>query len=139
MEMQEMYKQWPWFREIIDLLSLILSKTDYSISQNYDDILVDKTPDLLALGDEVREKLVETRQMVLEVSGSKEYGGPHVQLLRASSKLRNPYVDSINCVQAELLKELRNMSEEESEIRRIRQDALVVSIKGIAQGMKNSG
>lgn len=134
-----MYKQWPWFREIIDLLSLILSKTDYSISQNYDDILVDKTPDLLALGDEVREKLVETRQMVLEVSGSKEYGGPHVQLLRASSKLRNPYVDSINCVQAELLKELRNMSEEESEIRRIRQDALVVSIKGIAQGMKNSG
>ena len=134
-----MYKQWPWFREIIDLLSLILSKTDYSISQNYDDILVDKTPDLLALGDEVREKLVETRQMVLEVSGSKGYGGPHVQLLRASSKLRNPYVDSINCVQAELLKELRNMSEEESEIRRIRQDALVVSIKGIAQGMKNSG
>ena len=134
-----MYKHWPWFREIIDLLSLILSKTDYSISKNYDNLLVDKTADLIALGDEVREKLVETRQMVLDVSGSKEYGGPHVQLLRASSKLRNPYVDSINCVQAELLKELRTMSEEESEIRRIRQDALVVSIKGIAQGMKNSG
>ena len=137
--MREMYKHWPWFREIIDLLSLILSKTDYSISKNYDNLLVDKTADLIALGDEVREKLVETRQMVLDVSGSKEYGGPHVQLLRASSKLRNPYVDSINCVQAELLKELRTMSEEESEIRRIRQDALVVSIKGIAQGMKNSG
>jgi phosphoenolpyruvate carboxylase len=138
-ELKEMYEQWPWFREIIDLLAMILSKTDYSISENYDDLLVDKTKELIALGNEVRDKLVETRQAVLDVSGSTEYGGPHVQLLRLSSKIRNPYVDSINCVQAELLKELRAMEDKDSDIKKIRQDALVVSINGIAQGMKNSG
>ena len=134
-----MYQQWPWFREIIDLISMILSKTDYSISKNYDDLLVDKTDDLIALGNEVREKLVETRTAVLEVSGSKEFAGPHIALTRATSKLRNPFVDSINCVQAELLKEFRQMGDEESEIKKIRKDAIVVSINGVAQGMKNSG
>ena len=127
------------FREIIDLLAMILSKTDYSISENYDQLLVDKTKELIAIGKEVREKLVETRQAILDVSGSTEYGGPHVQLLRVSSKIRNPYVDSINCVQAELLKELRSMGDKDSDIKQIRKDALVVSINGIAQGMKNSG
>ena len=106
-ELKEMYKSWPWFREIIDLLAMILSKTDFSISQNYDALLVDKTPELIAIGNELREKLVETRQAVLDVSGSKAFAGPHIQLLRGTSEIRNPYVDSINCVQAELLKELR--------------------------------
>lgn len=137
-ELKDMYKNWPWFREIIDLLSMILSKTDFSISKNYDDLLVDKTDDLIALGNEVREKLVETRTSVLTVSGSKDFAGPHVQLLRATSKIRNPFLDPINCVQAELLKELRNM-EGYSEIRQIREDALVMSINGISQGMRNSG
>jgi len=138
-QLQEMYKSWPWFHEIIDLISMILSKTDFSISENYDKVLVSKDKDSLNLGNEVREKLVETRQAILDVSESLEYGGAHVQLLRTSSRIRNPYVDAINCLQVELLKELRNMPNEESEVKRVRQDALIVSIKGIARGLGNSG
>ena len=134
-----MYEKWPWFKEIIDLISMILSKTDYSISKNYDDLLVDKTDELLALGNEVREKLVETRSSILEVSGSKEFAGPHIAFMRATSILRNPYVDSINCVQAELLKEYRQMGDTDNEIKKVREDAIVVSVNGIAQGMRNSG
>jgi len=133
------------FREIISLISMLLSKTDFSITKNYDDLLVD--PDLMSLGNEVRNKLVETRQAVIDVSGAKDISGPHIQLMRASSIIRNPYVDSINVVQAEILKVLRNMPEDDSPdltpelkaIKSIRNDALLLSIKGIAQGMKNSG
>ncbi|KAL3802405.1 hypothetical protein HJC23_007230 [Cyclotella cryptica] len=143
--LREMYEEWPWFREIISLISMLLSKTDFSITKNYDDLLVD--PDLMSLGNEVRNKLVETRQAVIDVSGAKDISGPHVQLMRASSIIRNPYVDSINVVQAEILKVLRNMPEDDSPdltpelkaIKSIRNDALLLSIKGIAQGMKNSG
>jgi phosphoenolpyruvate carboxylase len=138
-ELREMYLNWPWFREIVDLVAMILSKTDYSISENYENLLVTKTDNLVQLGREIRSRLVQTRMAVLEVTGSKDFGGPHVQLLRASSKIRHPYVDSINCVQAELLKELRNMGDEDSEIKNIRKDALIVSINGIACGMRNSG
>jgi len=138
-ELTDMYKEWPWFREIIDLISMILSKTDFSISENYDKQLVSKTKDHVNLGKEVRTKLVETRQAILDVSGSHEYGGPHIQLLRTSTKIRNPYVDAINCLQVELLKELRQMGSEESEIKTVRKDALIVSINGIARGLGNSG
>jgi len=140
-----MYEHWPWFRENIDLIAMILSKTDFSISKNYDEILVEKTPELVSIGNECRAKLVQTRQAIIDVSGSKEFAGPHIQLLRASSKIRNPYVDPINCVQAELLREYRNMGEDETltpemkEIKNVRRDALLVSIQGIAQGMRNSG
>jgi len=140
-----MYEEWPWFREIISLISMLISKTDFSITKNYDDLLVE--PSLMSLGDEVRQKLVETRQAVIDVSGATEISGPHIQLMRASSTIRNPYVDSINLVQAEILKVLRSMPEDDSpeltpelkEIKNLRNDALLLSIKGIAQGMRNSG
>ena len=170
--LREMYQEWPWFREIISLISMLISKTDFSITKvtfcqsstarttneiltlstfrldllkNYDELLVD--PQLMSLGDEMRDKLVETRQAVIDVSGAKEISGPHVQLMRASSTIRNPYVDSINVVQAEILKVLRSMPDDNSpdltpelkNIKDIRTDALLLSIKGIAQGMKNSG
>ena len=144
--LREMYEEWPWFREIVSLISMLVSKTDFSITKNYDDLLVE--PGLMSLGDEVRNKLVETRQAVIDVSGSSAgVSGPHVQLMRASSTIRNPYVDSINVVQAELLKVLRSMPEDDSpgltpelkKIKSIRVDALLLSIKGIAEGMKNSG
>jgi phosphoenolpyruvate carboxylase len=144
-QMKNMYNEWPWFRENIDLIAMILSKTDFSITENYDNLLVDKS--IRGLGDTIREDLVRTRKAVLDVSQSTNFVGPHVQLLRASTKIRNPYVDSINCVQAELLRELRNMppdgeegvSDDVWEIKNVRKDALIMSVNAIAQGMKNSG
>ena len=71
--------------------------------------------------------------------------GPHVQLLRASTKVRGPYLDPINVIQAELLKRLRACDEDENldecdlEEKEILRDALIVSINGVAQGMRNSG
>jgi phosphoenolpyruvate carboxylase len=95
---------------------------------------------------EVREKLVQTRKAVLDVTQSKDVGGAHVALLRASSQIRHPYVDPINVVQAELLKRLRSLEKRadhldpsELEQREVLKDALIVSITGVAQGMRNSG
>lgn len=84
---------------------------------------------------------------MIDISGEQDISGPHVQLMRASSTIRNPYVDSINVVQAEILKVLRSMPEDDSPdltpelkaVKNIRTDALLLSIKGVAQGMKNSG
>ena len=135
--LQDMYKNWPWFREIIDLVAMVLSKTDFSISKNYDDQLVDKTEELTSLGNEVRERLVNTRKSVLKVTESTDVAGPHVALLRASSKIRNPYVDPLNIIQAEILKRFRASSDEVE--KEILQDALRVSIGGISQGLRNSG
>ena len=140
-----MYKQWPWFRETIDLITMIISKTDFSISKNYDDQLVDKTEGLMKLGEEVRGKLVLTRESVLQVTESKDFVGAHSALIRASSTIRHPYVDPVNENQAEQLKRIRanekrdDFTTEEAEQNEILKDALIVSINAVAQGMRNSG
>lgn len=64
--------------------------------------------------------------------------------------VRNPYVDPLNVLQAEIMKRLREgaasaivsgnpLSDEEKENKITLEDALIVSVNGIAQGMKNSG
>jgi phosphoenolpyruvate carboxylase len=141
--LQEMYNEWPWFRETIDLIAMIVSKTDFSISANYDNQLVDEEGKRLGL--DIREKLVQTRQAVLDVTQSTSVAGVHVALQRASSTIRHPYVDPINVIQAELLKRIRAMEKrddltaEDKEEMQTLKDALIISINGIAQGMKNSG
>lgn len=143
--LRAMYKEWPWFRENVDLIAMILSKTDFSISKNYDAQLVDKAEGLEKLGDEVRAKLVKTRQAVCDITESKDVAGAHIALMRASSTIRNPYCDPMNVIQAELLKRVRKMEkmkslspEQEEELNTLK-DALIISINGIAQGMRNSG
>jgi phosphoenolpyruvate carboxylase len=61
-------------------------------------------------------------------------------------KVRNPYVDPLNVLQAEIMKRLRKdtgadatTSDLAKEQRITLEDALIVSVNGIAQGMKNSG
>jgi phosphoenolpyruvate carboxylase len=57
--------------------------------------------------------------------------------LRRSIDVRNPYVDPINLVQIELLRRLRS-----GEARRPDADlaaAFVVTVNGIAAGMRNTG
>lgn len=143
--LREMYAEWPWFRETIDLIAMILSKTDYSISTLYDIQLVDKTPELISLGEEVKDKLVKARQAILDVT-QQDVSGAHVALMRASNTIRHPFLDPVNVCQAEILKRLRAMdkrgdslSPDELEEKYTLEDALIVTINGIAQGMRNSG
>jgi len=143
--LQDMYVSWPWFRELIDLISMIVSKTDFSVSKNYDDQLV-SSEETKKMGVEVREKLVQTRQSILDITKS-ESGGHHVALQRASNSIRAPYVDPLNVIQAELMKRFRALDQREDESltteeeieKQTLQDALIVSINGISSGMRNSG
>jgi len=64
-----MYQNWPWFRETIDLIAMVLSKSDKSINENYDAQLVDKSDELLGLGKEIRKRLSDVRAGILTVSG----------------------------------------------------------------------
>lgn len=143
--LQDMYVSWPWFRELIDLIAMIVSKTDFSVSKNYDDQLV-SSEESKKLGVEVREKLVQTRQSILDLTKSETVAGHHVALQRASNSIRAPYVDPLNVIQAELLKRFRALDQREDELsteeqteKQTLQDALIVSINGISSGMRNSG
>jgi phosphoenolpyruvate carboxylase len=141
--LREMYNEWPFFRETVDLIAMTLSKTDISISANYELQLVGKEDTALTgLGDEIRRKLVQTRKSLLQVTECDDFSSGF-QLLQMSMKVRYPYVDPLNIIQAEIMRRLRSNSgpsgELNAEDKQLLEDSLIVSINGIAQGMKNSG
>ena len=146
--LKEMYKEWPWFQTLIDLLEMILVKSEERIAANYDEQLV-TDPQSLTLGAELRENLRATETAVLTISGSLRLQAGNAVLLR-SLAVRNPYVDPLNVIQAELLSRLRKaeeqltieektVSEEKALELQTLKDALLITINGIANGMRNSG
>jgi phosphoenolpyruvate carboxylase len=134
-----MAAEWPWFRTLVDLLEMILVKSELKIAENYDAQLVTE-PESVMLGKELRQKMQDTVSAVLEVSGNERLQQNNRVLLRSLS-VRNPYVDPLNVIQAELLRRLRLDGENAlsaSEREKLK-DALLITINGIANGMRNSG
>lgn len=128
--LREMHQEWPYFRSVIDLIEMVLAKSDGRIAAEYDRRLV--PADLQPLGAELRQRLDRAINGILAVTG-------HAQLvesnpvLRRSIDVRNPYVDPINLVQVELLSRLRRDADPRVHA------ALLVTINGIAAGMRNTG
>ena len=136
--LKEMYHNWPWFRTIIDLVEMILAKSETDIAANYDVQLV-HDPECLALGRELREQLKMTSKTLLAISGHTVLQENNQTLLK-SMIVRNPYVDPLNVIQAELLKRLRHGEPAgNAEDEKVLRDALLITINGIANGMRNSG
>ncbi|KAJ9505432.1 hypothetical protein QJQ45_009474, partial [Haematococcus lacustris] len=131
-ELQAMYREWPFFAATIDLIEMILAKSDARIAALYEDVLV-SDPEELQLGQRLRVKLLETCRAVLLVSGHKMLL-EHNPTLRKLIQMRNPYIDPINIMQVEVLRRLR---QDPNNIKL--RDALLVSINGIAAGMRNTG
>ena len=131
---REMYRAWPFFRSTLGLMEMALAKADADIAAHYDRYLV--PAELQDLGAALRGRLTRAIASVLAVTG-------HAQLLednavlRRSIDVRNPYVDPINLLQVELLRRLRSSAaaEPDDSLRR----ALLVTINGIAAGMRNTG
>jgi phosphoenolpyruvate carboxylase len=136
---REMYRAWPFFRSTIELMEMALAKADAGIAAHYDRHLV--PPDLLDLGRELRARLQQAIAVVLDITDHRQLLDNN-PVLRRSIDVRNPYVDPINLVQVELLHRLRAsrdhaMAVNEDEVRLRR--ALLVTINGIAAGMRNTG
>jgi phosphoenolpyruvate carboxylase len=128
--LQQMARDWPFFRSLLELFEMVLAKTDADIAAYYDRILV--PDDLRPLGQELRASCRRTIAAVLEAKGEAMLLAGQADL-RRSIELRNPYVDPLNLLQAELLRRTRA-----SEDPRLG-DALLVTVNGIAAGMRNTG
>jgi phosphoenolpyruvate carboxylase len=133
--LRKMYQEWDSFRTTIDLVEMILSKSDSSIARHYENLLV-SDPKAVELGGEIRKVHKATERAVLDLTGHTTLS-EHDALLQRLMNVRNPYVDCLNVLQAETLKRLRRSegaAEEE-----VLKDALLTTITGVANGMGNTG
>jgi phosphoenolpyruvate carboxylase len=133
--LRKMYNEWGSFRTTIDLVEMILSKSDSSIARHYEDVLV-SDPDAVALGSEIRKIHDGTENAIKDLTGHKILAENDHLLLQLMA-VRNPYVDCLNVLQAETLKRLR--ANENSDEEQVLNDALLTTITGVANGMGNTG
>ncbi|XP_072999647.1 phosphoenolpyruvate carboxylase 4 [Typha latifolia] len=130
-DLQAMYKEWPFFQSIIDLIEMVLAKADIPIAKHYDQVLVSESR--RALGTELRNNLLMTEDYVLVVSGHEKLSENN-RSLRRLIESRLPYLNPMNMLQVEILRRLRR-DEDNHKLR----DALLITINGIAAGMRNTG
>ena len=138
-ELQEMNKEWPYFSSIMHNAQISLAKTDLYIAEHYANLVDDPN-----LKKRVFELFVsEYRRAVrsvLDVCEQKELLDFH-PVLKESIRLRNPYVDPLNYLQCRFLKERKRAesnAKSSSDISKI-DDVLLLTVNGIAFGMKSTG
>ena len=129
----QMREHWPFFRTRIDMLEMVLAKADESIAQLYDERLVE--PALRPLGEHLRGLLSQAVVAVLGLTGQSQLLAHSPETLESIS-VRNTYLDPLHLLQAELLARSRlrdNQADSPLE------QALLVSVAGIAAGLRNTG
>lgn len=124
-----MAREWPFFRTLLQLIEMVLAKTDLRIGRLYEATLA---PDLGDVGDGIERRFRDAAERILTALGR---GGllEDNPVLRRSIAVRNPYVDPINLLQIEVLHRLREERSEEL-VRTFR-----ITANGIAAGMRNTG
>ncbi|MFK8051121.1 MAG: phosphoenolpyruvate carboxylase [Halioglobus sp.] len=128
--LQEMATTWPFFATRLSMLEMVFSKADAELSAYYDDRLVE--PQLQHLGTTLRGQLADDSSVVLKLTGAAEFLDDQ-PWIRESIKLRNVYTDPLNVLQAELLFRQRKSPEP------LLEEAIMVTIAGVAAGMRNTG
>ncbi len=131
--LREMIEQWPFFGTHVDMLEMVLSKADPYISQFYERKLVPE--ELQLLGDALRGRLEKALAAVNLIKQQTELLASN-PVFRHSMIVRNPYTDPLHFIQAELLyRDRHNPTENSEDV----EQALKVTMAGIAAGMRNTG
>jgi phosphoenolpyruvate carboxylase len=135
--LRAMYAGWPFFRALLDNAEMSLLKADLGIAALYSDLVPDRRLAATVFAA-VEEEYARTREAILETTGHAELmdGDPVIQ---RSVQLRNPYVDPLNYLQVEMLRRLRALDDPEGpEAERCR-EVIVLTVNGIAAGLRNTG
>ncbi|MCT8831640.1 phosphoenolpyruvate carboxylase [Glaesserella parasuis] len=131
--LKEMCTEWPFFSTRIGMLEMVFSKADLWLAEHYDQRLVPQY--LHRLGNTLRNQLAADINSVLSLAHEGQLMAD-LPWVAESIALRNVYTDPLNLLQVELLHRLRAEGENPNPAL---EQALMITITGIAAGMRNTG
>ncbi|GAB1422333.1 phosphoenolpyruvate carboxylase [Anaerolineales bacterium] len=134
--LQSMVKEWSFFKAMLQNAELDVAKADMGIVALYSD-LVDDADLAQRMFKRITEEHQRTRTMISLITGQENLLDDSLAI-QTSIERRNPYVDPLNYIQVDLLKRLRNMSENDADYLST-QLSVLATINGIAAGMKTTG
>ncbi|MCG8438738.1 MAG: phosphoenolpyruvate carboxylase [Pseudomonadales bacterium] len=130
---REMAEHWPFFQGVVDMLEMVLAKADLNVAAWYEQRLAGGDAGLEALGQSLRERLTGAVGALSALTGREDLLDNN-PVMRWSIRVRDPYTDPLHLLQAELMARLREQDGDET-----LESALMVTIAGIAAGLRNTG
>ncbi len=131
-QLEAMCSDWPFFSTRIGMLEMVFAKSDLWLAEYYDQRLVDER--LWPLGKQLRKQLADDINVVLTIAND-DHLMADLPWIAESIALRNVYTDPLNVLQAELLHRSRQQEQPDPRV----EQALMVTIAGVAAGMRNTG
>ncbi len=129
----DMYREWPFFRSMIDNAELAMTKCDGVIAGEYAKLM--KDPELSQeLGSKVQAEMDRTKVAILTLTEKPSLMADSAWL-RRSVEIRKPFIDVLNHIQIELLKRQRALETPDPDLQR----SLRLSVQGIAAGLRTTG
>ncbi|MGZ8153539.1 MAG: phosphoenolpyruvate carboxylase, partial [Methylovulum sp.] len=134
--LQAMYRDWPFFRNLLGNVQMALSKSDMNIAREYAGLCVDAET-----GKRIHSLISTEYQRcvdwILDIADAKQLLAENPMLATSLSR-RNGYLGPLNYIQVVLLRRVREASEENPAESRWMQP-LLRTINAIAAGMRNTG
>jgi phosphoenolpyruvate carboxylase len=134
--LKRMYLRWRFFRVVVSNVEMTLAKSDLRVARRYAESLAGDA-DGKAVFAMIQAEHRRSVAAVKMVTKHKELLD-HSPVLQRSIEVRNPYVDPMNYLQAALLSALRNPNAPSTE-RELLDEAVAMTMSGIAAGMRNTG
>jgi phosphoenolpyruvate carboxylase len=127
----EMLRDWPFLKALVDDVEMVLAKADLGIAARYARLAGPLEP---IFSTAIRPEFERTVSLVLRLKGTTALLDEDPVLQRAI-RLRNPYVDPMSFLQVDLLARWRAAGRPDDELFA----ALLATVRGIAQGLQNTG
>jgi phosphoenolpyruvate carboxylase len=135
--LRDMYAGWPFFKTLLDNSEASLLKADMDIAALYVELAIDQEA-ARSIFATIRQEYEHTRQAVLSISGHQSLMELE-PLTQNAVQLRDPYIDPLNYIQIEMLGRLRRLPDPDGPGARTLRESIVLTINGIAAGLKNTG